>query len=697
MNIEGMTRQLPLFEPPIDPALLVKAKAAGLDLGSVLNDLFAPLPHYRFNVMLQKAMELCNELKSLGGALLSAIEKRDAEAVSNLRASQETRLLKAIRDVKRRQIDEAKTNLEALKQTRKVTEVRYTYYRDIVQISEYERKQMDDLSTADKLNLASQVVQAASGVAVQFPNATIGISGPASSPVSTFTLGGSTVGAGLQVAASILGMIAGRYTFTASVASTVGGYARRWEDWKLQERMASRELEQIDRQITAAEIRQSITEKELENHEQQIANSQAVEQFLRSKYTKEELYNWMITQISKIYFQTYKVTYDLAKRTERTYRVELGIDDSDFIRFGYWDNLRKGLLAGEQLGLDLKRMDIAYLDRNKREHELTKHISLLQLDPMALIQLRETGRCELQIPEWWFDLDCPGHYMRRIKNVSLSMPCVTGPYTSVHCTLSLHHSETRILPKAEGNYSRDMNTEDSRFADSFGLAQAIVTSGAQNDSGLFEANLRDERYLPFENAGVISKWNLQLPANPSNNDPMQFDYRTISDVVLHVRYTARDGGIPLRDKAMEHVKQVTHPPGTELNRLFSIRHEFPTEWAEFTNQLPESGKRLALKLILRNEHYPFWLQGRLQSMTSRRFIARSNRETAPKSILIAKNADASGSDAIIATLNQNNLGFGSLFLDDGPTNLPSPLGEMNLFLDDNSLSDLWILVSVKLT
>ncbi len=29
MNIEGVVRQLPLFEPPIDPALLVKAAAAG--------------------------------------------------------------------------------------------------------------------------------------------------------------------------------------------------------------------------------------------------------------------------------------------------------------------------------------------------------------------------------------------------------------------------------------------------------------------------------------------------------------------------------------------------------------------------------------------------------------------------------------------------------------------------------------------
>jgi hypothetical protein len=70
MNMEGMERQLPLFEPPIDPALLVRATAAGLDLSTVLNDMQAPLPLYRFNVMVQKALELCGEVRGLGNALL---------------------------------------------------------------------------------------------------------------------------------------------------------------------------------------------------------------------------------------------------------------------------------------------------------------------------------------------------------------------------------------------------------------------------------------------------------------------------------------------------------------------------------------------------------------------------------------------------------------------------------------------------
>ena len=56
--------------------------------------------------------------------------------------------------------------------------------------------------------------------------------------------------------------------------------------------------------------------------------------------------------------------------------------------------------------------------------------------------------------------------------------------------------------------------------------------------------MRDERYLPFEGAGAISTWRLDL-----SKQFRTFDYDTISDVILHLRYTARDGGQALSDAA----------------------------------------------------------------------------------------------------------------------------------------------------
>ena len=48
------------------------------------------------------------------------------------------------------------------------------------------------------------------------------------------------------------------------------------------------------------------------------------------------------------------------------------------------------------------------------------------------------------------------------------------------------------------------------------------------------------RFLPFEGAGAISTWTLVLPAIRS------YDCVTISDVILHMRCTARDGAQALR-------------------------------------------------------------------------------------------------------------------------------------------------------
>lgn len=243
---------------------------------------------------------------------------------------------------------------------------------------------------------------------------------------------------------------------------------------------------------------------------------------------------------------------------------------------------------------------MAYHENNKREYELTKNVSLRQLNPVALLALKATGTCEVILPEWLFDLDGPGHYMRRIKNVSLSIPSVTGPYTSVNCTLSLFKSSLRksSLLK-DGEYVRE-DSEDDRFSDSFGTIQSIVTSNANNDSGMFETNLRDERFLPFEGVGVISTWKLELPA-----DHRQFDYNTISDVILHVRYTARQGGGLLRDKTVEHMEERFEAANVSgLAVMLSLAHDFPNEWHKFV-----TGNSDFTATVKRN-YFPYFTQGK---------------------------------------------------------------------------------------
>ncbi len=76
MNIEGVVRQLPLFDPPIDPGMLVKAVAAGIDIGSIINNINQPVSTIRSPLLLQKALELCGEVRVNGRFIAISPRKR---------------------------------------------------------------------------------------------------------------------------------------------------------------------------------------------------------------------------------------------------------------------------------------------------------------------------------------------------------------------------------------------------------------------------------------------------------------------------------------------------------------------------------------------------------------------------------------------------------------------------------------------
>ncbi|MBS1693784.1 MAG: peptidoglycan-binding protein [Actinobacteria bacterium] len=585
MNIEGVVRQLALFEPPIDPGLLVRAAAAGVDLSSVLSDVNAPLPNYRFEVMVRKAGELTAEVKSFGQVLLAALEKRDAEDIALLRSSNEISLLEKVREVRLRQRDEASVNLDSLNDARKVTEARRDYYRDIEDRIDEERQHLANLQTAVTLQTIGQGIEILAGALALIPDADIGIAGAFGSPRVGVTFGGQQMSTAVQVASRGFALMSALYNHMATRASIEGGFKRRSDEWRQQEKLASLELDQIQKQIEAAAIRLQIAEREIENHDHQTENARAVDELLRGKFTNRELYDWMVGQISGLYFQSYQLAYDVAKQAERAYRYELGLDDSNFIQFGYWDSLRRGLLAGERLEQDIRRMGASYLDQHRREYEITKNVSLAVLDPVALLRLKETGECYLDVPESFFDLDYPGHYMRRLKSVAMTMPCVTGPHTGVFCTLTLLRNTIRITPASSSHgYARSREGADPRFRDNVGAIQSITTSHGQSDSGLFELSLRDERYLPFEGAGAISRWRIQLA-----KQFQPFDYDTIADVILHLRYTAREGGEALRSQVVTGLQQSVNEAALAENRRglyrwFSLKHEFPNEWYRFLDQ-----------------------------------------------------------------------------------------------------------------
>ena len=155
-------------------------------------------------------------------------------------------------------------------------------------------------------------------------------------------------------------------------------------------------------------IAEQIAHHEYLSVQQQIENAREVDDFLHDKFTNEQLYLWMQGEISRLYYEYYRFAFDVARKAERTMKLEVmrpEMDAQDFVKFNYWDGGRKGLLSGEALHLDVKRMEMAYIENNKREIELTRHVSLRQLNPLALLLLKTTGACQVTIPEWLYDRD----------------------------------------------------------------------------------------------------------------------------------------------------------------------------------------------------------------------------------------------------------------------------------------------------
>ena len=100
MDLAGVVRKVPLFDPPIDPGMLVKAAAAGIDVDSIVAGMNEPIGPVRAEIMIQKALELASEVRAMGNALLAAIEKGDAERLTRLRQANELEIQRLTQDIR---------------------------------------------------------------------------------------------------------------------------------------------------------------------------------------------------------------------------------------------------------------------------------------------------------------------------------------------------------------------------------------------------------------------------------------------------------------------------------------------------------------------------------------------------------------------------------------------------------------------
>lgn len=632
-NIAGVTRSLALFDAPIDPGLLIQAQAAGVDLGSVLSDTQAPPPNYRFAVLYPQALDFVNAVRAYGSLLLAALEKSDADALALLLATNQHQLLSDADQIFDWKVSMAQSQVDGLNEALNLATERFNFWSTLPRQNENEGMSALLSQLAYFTKHGVPILKGLSSVLHALPNANAGATGAGGSPTATVSEGGPNAGHSSDKGADALAEI---------VAILAEGSKLAWEQGRLDYRYTTNQqkaaeaqiqMQQTTIQIAGANLALQIAQQEQSNHQEQVDDVQQQIDFLTNKFTNTDLYDWMIGQLSDTYFQSYRLAYKMCKQAERCYRYELGLPTSSFIQFGYWDSLKKGLLAGETLNHDLRRMQASYLEQNARRFELSRFISLASLDPNALLTLLEKGACDFELRESLFDGDYPGHYQRHLVRVSLTVVYPNpGKFDNVKGTLTLVKNSVRISTDLSSGYPRlTLPAQDPRFVDQYGaVPQKIVLGNAQDDPGLFENQIHyqitDSRYLPFEGAGAISSWHLELPAATN-----EIDLTTVSDVVIHLYYTALDGGDTFKQAVQDDNAQNAPTSGM---KLFSALSDFsapaPTDtleypltpWQSFL-AAPPANTDQTLVLNLTPSRFPKWTRGKSITVTGLTVLAVS--------------------------------------------------------------------------
>jgi Tc toxin complex TcA C-terminal TcB-binding domain/Neuraminidase-like domain/Salmonella virulence plasmid 28.1kDa A protein len=568
MNIHGQVRQLALYAPPLDVRALVRAAASGALAPSIAGGAAETVPFYRFAVMVERAKTLAGAVMGLGSSMLAALQQMDGEALALLRNVQELVILNLTTKLRNDRIAELAAQRDALVQSRAAATERSNYYSGLVAggLSDAEQTNLDAMAIGFGFNLSASAVKAAAGIAYAIPQV--------GSPFA-MTYGGQQLGNSLNAISGVLEIGSVIASYIAQRSLTMAGYARRTSDWQLQATLAIFDIAQIDAQLAANDVGTAMAEQELTIHLKSIDQNNEVADFLKRKFTSKELYQWLAGRLSAVHFQTYALAYDLARAAQRAYQFEINTNDT-FINFGYWDTLHKGLVAGEGLMLALNQMEAAYVAKSPRPLEIQRTISLLQLDPVALIALRNTGECIFALPERLFDQDYPGHYARKIKTLSVTLPLIIGPSQNVKATLTQTSNQVALTDSLRTvryllGVDQGAAPGAAELRTDWWINQQVALSSGVNDQGLFQLDFQDSRYLPFEGTGAVSSWHFRMPKAAN-----RIDFSAISDVLIQLSYTAFAS-----ETLRKSVITLAPVKNYEGSRFIALAQQFADRWYAF--------------------------------------------------------------------------------------------------------------------
>ncbi|MBD2820060.1 toxin [Xenorhabdus sp. 42] len=533
LSIDGQPLSLAIYAEPTDPKALLTSMVQASQGGSAV--LPGTLSLYRFPVMLERARNLVAQLTQFGTSLLSMAEHDDADELTTLLLKQGMELATQSIRIQQRTVDEVDADIAVLAESRRSAQNRLDKYQRLYDedINHGEQRAMALLDAAAGQSLAGQALSIAEGVADLVPN------------VFGFATGGSRWGAALRASASVLSLSAAASQSSAEKISRSETYRRRRQEWEIQRDNADGEVKQMDAQLEALKIRRESAQMQVEYQETQQAHTQAQLELLQRKFTNKALYSWMRGKLSAIYYQFFDLTQSFSLMAQEALRRELNDSGVTFIRGDAWNGTTAGLMAGETLSLNLAEMEKAWLERDERALEVTRTVSLAQFyqalssDNFNLAEkltqfLREgkgnagSSGNELKLSNRQIeasmrlsDLNIFSDYpeslgtTRQLKQVSVTLPALVGPYEDIRAVLN--YGGSIVMPRG---------------------CSAIALSHGVNDSGQFVLDFNDTRYLPFEGIPVNDNGSLTL-SFPDSTDRQKALLESLSDIILHIRYTIR--------------------------------------------------------------------------------------------------------------------------------------------------------------
>lgn len=118
-DINGVTRSLSLFEPALESGMIAQALSRGMGLTALLNDSIGPMPNFRFVALLEKALEMCSDLKQMGASFIAVRQTKDAEGLAALQSRQESLMQSITMDMKKLAKIEMEKSITELQESRR--------------------------------------------------------------------------------------------------------------------------------------------------------------------------------------------------------------------------------------------------------------------------------------------------------------------------------------------------------------------------------------------------------------------------------------------------------------------------------------------------------------------------------------------------------------------------------------------------